>query len=192
MATLTRGAVLLRAAGLLALGALTLAILRRGLAPPAGGVLGFVHGIDLIFHEAGHLIFGIFGRFLGALGGSLNQVLIPAICTGAFLVQGQRAAAAVTLGWTGESIADVAVYVADGRDMKLPLLADGLTHDWNWILSELGLRDQAEPIGRMVFVLATLVLVASLALLALDLLRVIGTPSPGVVSSPATPDRKAR
>jgi hypothetical protein len=34
--------------------------------------------------------------------------------------------------------------------------------------------------------------VASLALLALDLLRVIGTSSPGVVSSAATPDRKAR
>jgi hypothetical protein len=192
MAGLTRGAVLLRAAGLLVLGALTLAILRRGLAPPSGGVLGFVHGIDLVFHEAGHLIFGIFGRFIGALGGSLNQVLIPAICTGAFLAQGQRAAAAVALFWTGESIADVAVYVADGRDMKLPLLAEGLTHDWNWILSQLSLRDHAEPLGRVVFVLAALVLVASLALLALDLLRVIGTSSPGVVSSAATPDRKAR
>jgi len=192
MAGVTRGAALLRAAGLLVLGALTLAILRRGLAPPAGGVLGFVHGIDLVFHEAGHLIFGIFGRFIGALGGSLNQVLIPAICTGAFLIQGQRAAAAVTLFWTGESIADVAVYVADGRDMKLPLLAEGLTHDWNWILSELGLRDQAEPIGRVLFVLGALVLLVSLALLALDLLRVLGTPSPGVVSSAATPDRKAR
>jgi hypothetical protein len=196
---LTRPAVLARAAGLLVLGALTLAILRRGLAPsidghglgPAGGVLAFIHMIDLVFHEAGHPIFGLFGRFLGALGGSLNQVLIPALCTGYFLWHGQRAAAAVTLFWTGENVVDVAIYAADGRDMRLPLLAEGLTHDWNWILSELSLRNQAEPIGRAIFVLGALTLLAALALLALDLLRQASGPaSTGVLPSPSTPNRK--
>jgi hypothetical protein len=45
----------------------------------------------------------------------------------------------VTLVWTGPSLADVAVYVADGRAMALPLLAEGLIHDWNFILGRLGL-----------------------------------------------------
>ena len=190
MAGLTRAPVLARAAGLVVLGVLTVVILRRGLTPPLGGVLGLVHMVDLVFHEAGHVIFRIFGVFVGTLGGSLNQVLVPAVCTGYFLWHGQVAAAAVTLFWAGESLADVAIYVADGRDMKLPLLAEGLTHDWNWLLSELSLRDQAEPIGRVVFALGGLVMLAALALLALDLLRAAAEPPVGVVSSADTRDRK--
>jgi len=31
----------------------------------------------------------------------------------------------LTLFWTGQSLADVAVYVADGRAMALPLLPTG-------------------------------------------------------------------
>ena len=193
MASLTRGPVLARAAGLLVLAALTVAILGRGLtSPPSGVLLGLVHHVDLVFHEAGHVIFGVFGQFMGALGGSLNQVLIPAICTGYFLWHRQPAAASVALFWTGENLVDVAIYAADGRDMKLPLLAEGLTHDWNWILSELSLRDRADAVGRAVFALGVLVLLAALALLALDLLRAAAAPVSGVVSSPATPDRKAR
>jgi hypothetical protein len=193
MAGLMRGAALARAAGLLALAALTLAILGRGLTLSSGGPLWFIHLVDLVFHEAGHPIFGLLGRFMGALGGSLNQVLIPAVCTGYFLWHRAPAAGAVALFWTGENIVDVAVYVADGRDMKLPLLAEGLTHDWNWILSELSLREQAEPIGRAVFALGVVVLLAALALLAGDLLRVLAAPpSTDVLSSAATSDRKVR
>jgi len=171
------GAVLARAAGLLALLVLLVMILARGLALSGNGVLGFIHLIDLVFHEAGHPIFGVFGRFMGVLGGSLNQVLVPVVCTAAFLRQGQRAAAAVTLFWAGESLVDVAIYVADGRDMRLPLLAEGLTHDWNWILSELSLRNQAEPIGRVVFAAGVVVMLAALALLARDLARVASAPA---------------
>ncbi len=192
MAGLTRGPVLLRAAGLLVLGALTLGILGRGLSGLPTGVIGFVHFVDLAFHEAGHVIFGVFGQFLGALGGSLNQVLIPAVCTGYFLWHRQPAAAAVALFWVGENVVDVAIYAADGRDMKLPLLAEGLTHDWNWILSELSLRDHAEAVGRVIFTLGALVLLAALTLLALDLLRVAAAPETDVVSSAGTRDGKPR
>jgi hypothetical protein len=160
-----------RLAGFLVLLWLTGLIAARGLTPSSGGVLAFVHLIDLVFHEAGHVIFGLFGRFLGVLGGSLNQVLIPAICTGYFWRRRQPAAAAVMLFWTGESLVDVAIYVADGRDMALPLLAEGLTHDWNWILSELSLRNQAPALGRAVFALGLAVLAAALALLAADAWR---------------------
>ena len=164
-----------RAVGLVIMLGLALMILARGLAPSEGGPLAFIHLIDLVFHEAGHVIFGVFGRFLGMLGGSLNQVLIPALCTGYFLWHGRPAAAAATLFWTGESLADVAIYVADGRDMALPLLAEGLTHDWNWILSELSLRNQAPGLGRAVFAMALLVLAAATALLGIDLWRVLSS-----------------
>ena len=177
--------VLARGVGLLVLLVLGLMIVARGLTPSgSGGVLAFVHLFDLVFHEAGHVIFGVFGRFLGVLGGSLNQALIPALCTSYFLWHRQTAAAAVTLFWTGESITDVAIYVADGRDTALPLLAEGLVHDWNWILSELSLRNQAPTLGRVVFAAGVALLAAALALLAADLRRALVTPpSDGVLSS---------
>jgi hypothetical protein len=187
-------AALARGGGLLVLLWLGLLIVARGLAPSTGGVLAFVHLIDLVFHEAGHVIFGILGRFPGVLGGSLNQVLIPAICTSYFLWHRQTAAAAVTLFWTGESLVDVAIYVADGRDMALPLLAEGLVHDWNWILSELSLRNHAPALGRAVFLAGVSVLAAAVALLAVDAWRAAGRPGSARVLSSERPsaDRKMR
>jgi len=70
------------------------------------------------------VIFGFFGEFIAVLGGSLNQVLMPLIATIAFLRTRQPASATVTLWWTGQSLADVAIYAADGRAKALPLLAD--------------------------------------------------------------------
>ena len=187
-------AALVRLAGIVALLGLGVKILARGLTPADGGILAFVHLVDLVFHEAGHVIFGLFGQFLGILGGSLNQVLIPAVCTGYFLWHHRPAAAAVTLFWTGESITDVATYVADGRDMALPLLAEGLVHDWNWILSELSLRNQAPAIGRALFAIGALVLSAAVALLAADLRRVVRAPAATSMLSSGRPsgDRKMR
>jgi hypothetical protein len=187
-------AVLARGGGLLVLLWLGLLIIVRGLTPSTGGVLGFVHLIDLVFHEAGHVIFGLLGRFMGVLGGSLNQVLIPAVCTGYFLRHRQPAAAAVTLFWAGQSLVDVAIYVADGRDMALPLLAEGLVHDWNWILSELSLRNHAPVLGRIVFAAGVSVLAAAVALLAADAWRAAGRAGSTRVLSSERPsaDRKVR
>jgi hypothetical protein len=160
-----------RAAALVVLLGLTWRLLARGLTLHSGGLLSFISLVDLVFHEAGHVIFGLFGSFVGALGGSLNQVLVPAVCTLAFARQRQLAAAAVTLFWTGENVLAVAVYVADARVTRLPLLAEGLTHDWNFLLGRLGLLAWAEALGRLVFVLGALTLLVALALLALDLAR---------------------
>jgi len=157
-----------RLIGLAALAVLTILVLANGLALPSGITLNFLHLVNLVFHEAGHVIFGFFGRFVAVLGGSLNQVLVPAVCTGVFLARRQYGAAAVTLFWTGESLADVAVYVADGRAMALPLLADGALHDWNYILGNLGLLQAAEWLGRVTFGLGALTMLAALAMLGRD------------------------
>src|SRR5947207_2700786 len=77
-------------------------------------------------------------------------------------IAGLRAGARV---WTGQRLADVAVYVADGRAMALPLLADGLIHDWNFILGRLGLLYAAESLGRLTFGLGALAMLAALGLL---------------------------
>ena len=50
-------------------------------APMGAGVMDSVlHLPNLIFHEAGHILFSPFGRFMTVLGGSLFQVLVPVTC----------------------------------------------------------------------------------------------------------------
>ena len=66
----------------------------------------------------------LFGDFMAVLGGSLLQVLMPAIVAGAFLLRHANPfGAAVGLWWTGQSLVDVAVYIAGG---DLNLTAIGL------------------------------------------------------------------
>lgn len=134
---------------------------------PSGFLLAILDGANLIFHEAGHVLFSPFGDFMQYLGGSLMQVLIPAICAVYFLLHQQRSAYAVTLFWTGESITNVAIYVADGRRMELPLI--GGDHDWNYLLDRLNLLNQAESLGRLVFALGVVTILFSLGLLINDL-----------------------
>lgn len=162
------GAAAGRLAGAAVLAVLTGLVLANGIAMPSGAVLNVLHLLDLVFHEAGHVLFGFFGRFLAVLGGSLTQVLVPAICVGAFLVRGQMASAAAPLFWAGQSLADVAVYVADGRAMALPLLGDGSAHDWNYILGTLGLLHRAESLGVATFALGAVTMLGSVGLLVLD------------------------
>lgn len=167
-----------RGLGLLILVVLTWKVLAQGLSPPSGGILAFIHGVNLVFHEAGHVIFGFFGQFLAVLGGSLNQVLMPLVATIAFLRTRQRASAAVTLFWTGQSITDVAIYAADGRARALPLLAEGLIHDWNYLLGRLGLLGWAEAVGRLFFAAGVLTMLAAILFMALELLRCLNAPAP--------------
>jgi len=166
-----------RAVGLLAVLWLLWVVLARGLTLSQGGTNLFLHGIDLIFHEAGHVIFGFFGDFIAALGGSLNQVLIPAVCAGYFVAQHQLASAAIALAWTGESVTDVAVYVADGRAQALPLLAEGLIHDWHYLLGRMGLLGWAETLGRLTYAAGVLLILVGAALLAWDLARGLTAPA---------------
>jgi hypothetical protein len=105
----------------------------------------FLHNVSLPFHEAGHIIFSPFGDFMGVLGGSLLQILIPAICMGAFLKQNDVFGASITLWWIGQNFVDCAPYINDARAQVLILLG-GVTgqdipgfHDWNNILGRLGL-----------------------------------------------------
>ena len=70
-----------RGVGLVILVVLTWKVLAQGLSLSGDALLAFIHGIDLVFHEAGHVIFGFFGEFLAVLGGSLTQVLMPMIAT---------------------------------------------------------------------------------------------------------------
>jgi len=58
----------------------------------------------------------------------------------------------------------------------LPLLAEGLIHDWNYILGRLELLGSAETVGRLIFGAGALA-VAALLLLTLEVLRCWNAPA---------------
>src|SRR3982751_3943695 len=72
-----------------------------------------IDGVNLVIHEAGHLFFRPFGEFMMIAGGSLFQVIMPALFVGYFLYQHQFYSAAVVLFWVGESVLNVSVYAGD-------------------------------------------------------------------------------
>jgi hypothetical protein len=167
---MNRGGLYAKGLGFLILVYLSWKVIARGMNPDwAGPLLAILDGANLIFHEAGHVFFSLFGDFLQFLGGSLFQVALPLALTGYFWRHGQRFSAAVTLFWTGESLVNVSVYVADAKWMTLELI--GGEHDWNYLLGRLGLLNQAESLGRFVFVLGVLTVLLSLGLLIGDLAR---------------------
>src|SRR3954462_1087916 len=77
--TVTRSAVMkpLQTLFIVGLAAWTAVLLR---APLDAAMNSFVHLINLVFHESGHIIFSPFGEFMTVLGGSLMQILIPLVC----------------------------------------------------------------------------------------------------------------
>jgi hypothetical protein len=162
------GPGLVARAVLLALLALwTASFLRAGMSPERL-MASFLHLVNLPFHEAGHVLFSPFGRFLTVLGGSLLQVAVPLLCAGVFLARNRDPfAASVATWWAGQSLLDLAPYVADARALALPLLggrtgAEVEGHDWEYLLTTLGLLRQDVALGRLCFGLGAALMVASL------------------------------
>jgi hypothetical protein len=110
--------------------------------------------INLFIHEAGHFFFKIFGRWVYILGGSLFQVLLPLALVIVTWRQNVRNVSYAAF-WLGESLVNVSVYIQDAPFRKLRLIAKGLIHDWNWLLS--GNLELAEPIGLAVYYLGLLI-----------------------------------
>lgn len=112
----------------------------------------FLHAPLVVFHEAGHVIFGLFGEWLGVLGGTLGQLLMPALLGAALLLRNRDPfGAAIGLWFVGVSLLDVAPYMYDALDPQLMLLT-GTTgengpHDWIYLFSSLGWLPKAQAIG---------------------------------------------
>jgi len=137
----------------------------------------FLHLINLPFHEAGHLLFMPFGRFMMFLGGTLGQILMPIICLAMFLLKTRDPfGASVALWWTAENFMDVAPYINDARALDLMLLG-GVTgketdgHDWENILGMLGWLPYDHRIAHLSYDLGIALMLASFAWGVVLLLR---------------------
>ena len=126
-----------------------------------------LHLPNLVFHEAGHVILGVFGRFAGVLGGSLFQVALPLALAVAFLRQGDPFGASVCTWWAGQNLLDVAPYIADARALQLVLLggktgAEVEGHDWEFILMQLGVTHRDHQIGYVAYGIGLTVMIGAL------------------------------
>ena len=93
-------------------------------------------------------------------GGSLFQIIMPAIFVGYFVYQRSLYSAALVLFWVGESILNVSVYAGDSLALQLPLLGgQDSVHDWNYILSNLGLLQSTHTIANSIRLLGTLTII---------------------------------
>ncbi len=126
----------------------------------------FTHLINTPIHEAGHVLFRLFGEFIGIAGGSLLQILVPIVFFGYFVYHRKPFSAAIVLFWVGNNFLDVYVYADDAQVMQLPLLsgltgAEGGFHDWNYLLSETNLLDKTYLIAKILRFTGTLITVAA-------------------------------
>ncbi len=131
----------------------------------------FLHLINLPFHEAGHIFLRPFGSLISSLGGSIFQLLVPAICFSVLLLQTRDTfGAAVSLWWFGQNFFDMAPYINDARALSLPLVGGNFGHsspygfhDWEYILTETGLLNYDHALANASVATGTLLFLLSLS-----------------------------
>jgi len=138
----------------------------------------FIHNVLLVFHEAGHVIFGLAGsEFLRVAGGTLGQLLMPLVLVIAFRFTNRDAFGAALSAWLlGVSLADCAPYINDARSLALVLLG-GHTgrevegHDWEYLLTQLNLLNKDVTIAHDVLLAARWLMALALLWAAAELVR---------------------
>ena len=139
----------------------------------------FLHNVNLPFHEAGHLFFSPLGSFMQSLGGTLGQLLMPMVCCLVLLLKTRDAfGAAVAFWWFAENFLDSVSYINDASKLNMPLLGgnEGSSspygfHDWEFILTEMGLVNQAQNIASVTHNAGSLLMLLALLWMLLLLLR---------------------
>jgi len=126
----------------------------------------FLDNVDLPIHEFGHLLFRPFGEFLMVAGGSLFQVIFPAVFVGYFIWQRSWYSAAIVLFWVGQSILNVWVYASDAVVMQLVLTSgfsgsEGSFHDWNYLLTATGLLSSTKIVAGIIRLVGTLAIITA-------------------------------
>ena len=112
--------------------------------------------VNLVFHEAGHPLFGLFGwQTLTILGGTFMQLLVPLLVAGSFGWKRQAGGFAFGCFWFFQNFHHIGRYMADARAGLLPL-AGGGEHDWEALFGAWGLLDRDLSIGHGVAVLGWL------------------------------------
>lgn len=104
---------------------------------------------NLVFHEAGHVFYGLLGSTLGLYGGTLGQLTFPLIATVTFFFRRRPVSTAICGVWFFENFLNIARYMADARARALPLVGGG-DHDWFTIFARWGSLASDRKIAKVV------------------------------------------
>ena len=160
-----RVATLGRAAGIAAIAWLGWIAYVRGERVP------LLAGVDLGFHELGHMLMAWAPSQVAALAGTVMQIAVPLGLAAYFIAaRHEEVAGALMLGWAGTSAQSASVYIADAPFQRLPLI--GGTHDWAYLLGPAwNVMGAAGAIAGTVWVLGLLMLGAGLGLCVAGIVR---------------------
>jgi len=130
--------------------------------------LTLLDNVHLPIHETGQLLFGWFGDTLGLWGGTLLQLIVPALLAVSFAVRRDLLGTTFCSLAFFHSLTGVATYMIDALRLELPLvtvgaIADESMHDWVNIFTRLGVLPHAIQIGNTVRVLAWIGMLGAVA-----------------------------
>lgn len=129
------------------------------------GKFTLIDNINLVIHEAGHLFFMFFGKFIYTLGGTLMQIILPSLIVWTFLKNRYRTGVQFSLLWLGQNFINISVYAADAKARKLPLLGGNkVYHDWHYMLTELGILDYDYLVGYFFYSIAIIIFIVVILL----------------------------
>lgn len=124
----------------------------------------FLDNVDLIPHEAGHLLFSWFGQFIMVMGGTLGQLFVPLAFGVYFYLRGEKYSMSVVLFWLGQNFVNISRYVKDAQAMVMPLVSLGggdSIHDWNYLLLRFNVLRHDQFIGNIALSLGLVSMLAS-------------------------------
>jgi hypothetical protein len=121
----------------------------------------WLDSLDLAIHETGHLLFAVGGETLTILGGTLLQLLVPAVFVVALWRSGDLHGSTVPLWWLGQNCWNISVYVKDARSQELPLVGGG-EHDWAMLLGNWGWLERDQTLGGGIYLLGFLIYLAAI------------------------------
>jgi hypothetical protein len=120
--------------------------------------LTLLDNVHLVVHEGGHLLFSWLGEKPELWGGTLLQLLVPALLAAAFVVRKDLPGTTFCAFGFFHSLTGVATYMIDALVRSLSLVtvgsADEPQHDWVQIFSDLNVLPHAMRIGGTVRVIA--------------------------------------
>ena len=91
--------------------------------------------VNLMIHEAGHLLFSWGGYTLMLLGGTLGELLAPLLCVLYFCLQGKTFGFAFSAFWFFENFLYIGTYMKDARAGALPLVNSEIG-DWTLLFGQ--------------------------------------------------------
>ena len=118
------------------------------------GLFFLMDNVFVPIHEGGHLLFRFFGTTIAVAGGTFLQLFVPFALAVYFAFQRQAQGVAFCMFFFFEQFLPIATYMADARAQELPLLTvgdgDDVIHDWNYLLTKIGLLEHDTQIAGVV------------------------------------------